>query len=715
MKNLLLVAALTLGFSAHAQLFVKPTDTNTASYVFVNDTFIYVENDVELESNRSLTATTDNGIPNILLRNNAQILQGQGSISRNNKGTGEISIYQEGTVNNFDYNVWGSPVGLSRVEGANGFSEPARGEGNGPFAFKSTNSAAQVLFKPTTVTLSNPAFAIGGFDGNQNAGALNIASYWIWAFKSGENYGDWVHITNTATLEPGYGFTMKGVAGTDNTTIATEVSQPENNPGDSQRYDFRGRPNSGDIQIAVGTDQQTQVGNPYPSALDLNHFLIKNSRGESEPNSYAYSYTSPYTGEVINKTIDRKRVTTGTAYFWDSDPLALSHYLVDYKGGYGTYSPMGVIDGDGIYVNATFLTYDITGESTGTADTDGTSLSYDRRFSPVGQGFMVTGATGQDMNGAVPEDITFSNDQRVFVREGTNSDFRSSQKSNKDNTAIVSAHGVANYYENINDLKKPSHIKFYAGINDTYSREMSIAFLDAATEGYDTAMDAQTLSEIGTDVGFIIDGKSNYVINAVPKDEYQWIPLSIKASGPTEFKFAVHYTEAFEYNDVFLVDMETETYHSILGEEVLMMLEDGVYDDRFFIRFASSEAPEDEETTEDEESTEEETAEDTNVENETIDIAVNEQDPFIEESVLESFTIIQNNTNNQLEIYNPNNIVVEDVSLFDLSGKKIFNEVNLGGQSEYTFPTRNLATGIYVVKFTTRDGLTKGRKISIVN
>ncbi len=223
-------------------------------------------------------------------------------------------------------------------------------------------------------------------------------------------------------------------------------------------------------------------------------------------------------------------------------------------------------------------------------------------------------------------------------------------------------------------------------------------------------MDAQTISEIASDVGFKIDGKSNYVINAVPKDEYQWIPLSIKASGPTEFKFAVHYTEAFEYNDVFLVDMETEAYHSILGEEVLMMLEDGIYDDRFFIRFTTSEAQEEEEET-----TEEETTDNTDVADQTVDIAVNEQDPFIEESVLESFTIIQNNINNQLEIYNPNNIVVEDVTLFDLSGKKIFNEINLGGQSEYTFSTRNLATGIYVVKFTTRDGLTKGRKISIVN
>gem|GEM_PF-193554 len=713
MKNLLLLTVLSLGFTVNAQLFVKPTAAE-ASYVFVNDTYIYVENDVELESNRDLANGTTDGIANVMLRNNAQLLQGEGTTSKNNKGTGEISIYQEGTVNRFDYNVWGSPVGLSRTEGPAGFGEPARAEGNGPFAFKSNNPAAQVFFRPTTVTLSDPANPIAGFDGNTDSGNLNIASYWIWTFQSGLNYGDWIHISNIKDLEPGAGFTMKGVDGTDTTVISTETGQPQNNTGSSQRYDFRGRPNSGDIQISIGEDTQTQVGNPYPSALDLNHFLIKNSRGTGDPSSFSYSYTSPSNGQVVNHTIDRKRVTTGIAYFWDSNPAVGSHYLVDYEGGYGTYSPMGGMTGDGIYVNATFHTYDITGESTGDAASNGSALSYERRFSPVGQGFMLTGAAGQDMNGTNPELITFTNEQRVFVREGNSSDFRSAQNSTNSNNNVVAAHGVSNYYENINELRKPSHIKLYATVNDTYSREMSIAFLDEATEGYDTAMDAQTISEIETDVGFKIEEKSNYVINAVPKDEYQWIPLSIKASGPTEFKFAVHYTEAFEYNDVFLVDMETETYHSILNEEVLMMLEDGVYNDRFFIRFTTAEAQEEQETTE-EETTEEETADNTDVADDTVDIAVNEQDPFIEESVLESFTIIQNNINNQLEIFNPNNIVVEDVSLFDLTGKRIFNEVNLGGQTEYTFSTGNLSTGIYVVKFTTVDGLTKGRKISIVN
>lgn len=39
---------------------------------------------------------------NIYLRNNAQIIQGTGKTG--NSGTGKLSVYQEGTVNNYTYN-----------------------------------------------------------------------------------------------------------------------------------------------------------------------------------------------------------------------------------------------------------------------------------------------------------------------------------------------------------------------------------------------------------------------------------------------------------------------------------------------------------------------------------------------------------------------------------------------------------------------------------
>src|SRR5690606_22223167 len=115
------------------------------------------------------------------------------------------------------------------------------------------------------------------------------------------------------------------------------------------------------------------VGNPYPSALDLNSLLI----------------------EIIN--------TTGIAYFWTSRPV-LSDHRQDYEGGYGAYSPALGVNG---YVPAVFKKYDNTGniinESGRTGD------YYARRYSPIGQGFIVEGlATGK---------VFFRNKYREFKKE----------------------------------------------------------------------------------------------------------------------------------------------------------------------------------------------------------------------------------------------------------------------------------------------------------
>ena len=56
-----------------------------------------------------------------------------------------------------------------------------------------------------------------------------------------------------------------------------------------------------------------------------------------------------------------------------------------------------------------------------------------------------------------------------------------------------------------------------------------------------------------------------------------------------------------------------------------------------------------------------------------------------------------------------------NVTLFDMSGKQIFLGQDLGNSDVFTFPTSNLSTGIYIVTFTTDNGLTKARKINVTN
>ncbi|TVZ51828.1 T9SS type A sorting domain-containing protein [Dokdonia sp. Hel_I_53] len=689
MKKLLFLSLVALGLTVKAQLYVQPTSTN-ASYVFVNDALFFVKQDVELVTNSTLASASESEISNILLRGKGQLLQGQG-VDRDNKGTGDISVYQEGTVNQFDYNFWASPVGLSRTLGT-GISGPARANGNTPFAFRNAPSE-KILNLPLTVTNSDSALNNGGYDGFTSPGVLSIAHYWLFSYKSSSGgYADWTQIGNTGELEAGYGFTMKGVSGTDNTTISTETGA--NNSGGAQRYDFRGRPNNGDISgVTVGVDEDVLVGNPYPSAMDLSYFLIENSAPTAAGSTETYDLG--FGGGTVS--IDRKKVITGVAYFWDSKAGVNSHYLENYEGGYGTFSPMNSPLGAGMYVEATYQNYDELGNGIGN-DT-GPGAFYERRFSPVGQGFFLLGDSSQGTS-----TLTFSNRHRVYVQEGAanNSEFRTAQNQNP-----VPGIGVETFYPDVTNMDKITEIYLAVGINNLYTRQLGIGIIENATEGFDFAVDAPINGALPTDVAFASDytndiGKLGNVIAGIGKDQYQWVPLKLQVAETSEFKFKVFRTAEFSYDNIFLLDSLTNTYHDILNDEMIISLEEGVYEDRFFVRFTTETAPPEEETEDEIEDNE--------------DISIIEQDPFSEEdAVYNSFIITQNNNDGQLEIYNPDNIVVKDVALYDITGKQIFKELDLGNQNEYSFSTKNLTTGIYVVQFVTIDGLRKAQKIRIIN
>lgn len=74
--------------SVFAQLYVKDT------YIFNQGAMVYVKDYVELN-----TATSF-----IYLRNEGQLLQGSTVLGGLNRGVGSLSVFQEGTANNYGYN-----------------------------------------------------------------------------------------------------------------------------------------------------------------------------------------------------------------------------------------------------------------------------------------------------------------------------------------------------------------------------------------------------------------------------------------------------------------------------------------------------------------------------------------------------------------------------------------------------------------------------------
>lgn len=574
-----------------AQIYVKDN-----SFIFNKGTVVYAKGNLELNGANS----------NFYLRNGGQFLQGTTSISTN-KGIGKLSVFQEGTVNNFAYNYWCSPVGnASAVSGNEDFG-------------------ITMLTIPTTNTLSTAAtISSATYNGSSSAGALTIASYWIFKFLSQSTYSGWVQSGAATNIAAGQGFTMKGTSGSDLTNVGETV---ENNPGSAQRYDFRGKPNDGDITVSVATDNYTLTGNPYPSALHVNAFLLDGSNTACNAN----------------------------AYFWEQRKTVNSHVLLSYEGGYGTYSPVSLLS-NGIYVPATFNTYNIDG----TLNVSGASsgLIMERKYAPIGQGFMVKGLT----NGT----ITLKNSHRDFKKEGNFSQFERNSNSQHSNT--VSPIGV----------EIIPQIRLNTIVNNQYTKQMALAFIPESTDGVDRGIDAisPTADNLPNDVYFFLDN-NKYVIQGVNFDINKRIPIGIKSTDNASFEFDASTIVNFDSSqDIYLYDRQDGTYHDIKNDTYILILPTGIYNNRFEITFKND--------------------------------ALSSSNPIKEDIV-----VFQNNTNQLLTVSNPNLLDLKSVTLFDISGKKIFSHLNLGTNSSYAFSTAALSDGVYLAKIQCSDGKNKVQKIIV--
>ncbi|TPG44082.1 T9SS type A sorting domain-containing protein [Flavobacterium pectinovorum] len=496
-------------------LFFVFISIQTFSQIYIGaNSPLYVKNEV-LYVNQNIDLATNS---NLYLRNNSQLVQGTTGVS-NNSGTGIVSVYQEGTSDNFEYNYWCSPVG-----------NPIASTGNTPFGIS-------LLNRPTTSTAVVPAtiLPLTNYDGS--ASPLAIASYWIYKLTNANNYSQWVQVGGATTIAAGEGFTMKGTSGTD--TSDPEGTGILNNPGTgAQRYDFRGKPNDGNITVAVGAgNAATLTGNPYPSALHLNAFLL-------DPSNAA---------------------CTGVAYFWEQDKTVNSHYLSAYRGGYGTYSPVA-LGSTGLYVAATFNSYN----SNGSLNTTGTSsgLIIERKYSPIGQGFLINGAA----NGSV----TFKNSHRAFYKEGTGlSQFA---KLTKDKALYTPE-----------EKNTPvSHFKINTIINNQFTRQLALAFIPEATDGIDVGIDALNMDQsLPSDISFWLEN-SNYVIQGVNFELSKKIPLTVKATAGTTLKFYIPEIVNFDSSqNIYLYDELDSSYHDIKNGTYQVVIAPGVYSDRFKITFTN--------------------------------------------------------------------------------------------------------------------------------
>jgi hypothetical protein len=459
----------------------------------------------------NLVLSNDNKVQNTwyMLLNGTMDLQGKSQLVQTANSDldplsgGKIERDQQGQTNHWNYNYWGCPVGaINATTNNNNFTVASvMRDGTNP-----ANPQALQWTSGLNSIASTP---------------ITLSSYWIFKFQNVTNaYANWSSVGPNGTLSTGQGFTLKG----------SNALTP------SQNYVFVGKPNNGSVSIPIAANNLNLCGNPYPSAIDANQFIIDNASS-----------------------------ITGTLYFWEHFATNNTHVLADYQGGYATY-------------NLTGGTHAVSPVG---VSTNGSSTKVPGRFVPVGQGFFVTGS----VTGGT---VKFNNGQRAFVREtdtNSNTMFRPG-----------SAHvGEQNILNNNPDVfEADTFARIRVGFNAAnYHRQTLIGFMDDhATAGIDPGYDGLHIDGQPNDMYF---RNSNVNFNIMGEGYFNSAniyPLGVKVAVAGNVAFTLDGTENFDENQpIYIYDNVTQLYHDIREENFEIALPSGTNNDRFSLRFTGGSSP----------------------------------------------------------------------------------------------------------------------------
>ncbi|RTY87204.1 LamG-like jellyroll fold domain-containing protein [Flavobacterium sp. RSP15] len=486
---------------------ITSSGNKTVLGLFVNSNTLSATNDSKIEVSHYLKLDGK-----IDLVGRSQLVQKLGS-DLDATSAGSIKRDQQGQANKFNYNYWSAPVGrINDTTNNNNFT------------------VAEVLKDGTNPAAPGTITWINGYDGATTP--FSLARYWIYKFDSNLNasdYANWTQIGETGTLQAGKGFTLKG-------------------PGTSgtQNLSFSGKPNNGTITNTIGSDQLLLVGNPYPSALDADQFIMDNI------NSIETSTTNP--------AID------GALYFWEHYSTNNSHNLAAYQGGYGIRNLSG-----GVAPSATGVDF-ISGT--------GSSSKLDpKRYIPVGQGFFVIGKIGSGGT------VTFNNSQRDFVKEdsvGLSQTLYRIPETPKD-----SNHWTDNSNARIeNDTHKKIRLGFNV-IDKTFHRQVLLAFMEErANAEMNDGYDAYNIDGSPNDL-YLLNGENRLAIQGEGYfDQEASFPIGVRTEAAGKVSFGIDALENFDENqNIFIYDKETDTYNSLKNTLYEVDLPEGYVTDRFALRF----------------------------------------------------------------------------------------------------------------------------------
>ena len=386
--------------------------------------------------------------------------------TNNVANSGNITYRRTTSMRKFDYTYWSSPV------------------------------AGETLFDLSPNTLSD--------------------KYFSW----NATVNNWENVPSSTIMAPGIGYIARGPQGYSVTNLTSFTGS------------FIGVPNNGDYSIAIAktvANDLNLIGNPYPSALDADLFLLGN------------------TGAFGTGT---------TLYFWTHNTLFTNN----------------------LYNDSDYAMYNYTGgtRTASAASSPGANTTAPTGKIAAGQGFMI-----KAINAGT---ATFRNSMRVA---GNNTNFYRPQVAyNNERDALLLSQKAA-----IEGLER--HRIWLDLTNDQgLFKELLLAYVENATNNYEEAFDGDAADSGGT-VGFYSlqsTHKLGIQGRALPFDVTDIVPLGLQLPVAGSYNIQLSSFDglfADATTPVYLEDKLLQVVHNLRQGAYTFVSEAGTFDDRFVIRFTN--------------------------------------------------------------------------------------------------------------------------------
>jgi hypothetical protein len=326
---------------------------------------------------------------------------------------------------------------------------------------------------------------------------------------------DWKRESTAAIMSKGIGYIISG----------PEFFAP--NPPGVHIASFRGNPHNGTVNIPINTTIESSylLGNPYPSALDADSFIVAN-----------------------NTVLD------GTLYFWTHNTaIQLRDNIAPGTAGSGAYA----------YTSNDYASYNITG---GVKANSGGDMPLGKIGS--GQGFFVTSISAGT--------VLFNNNMRVGVGSitGNNSQFFKTVSNSKTGSEIEK-HRLWLNLTNSQGAFKQTLIGYIKGATNGYDN----AYDGESFDGNEF-VDFYTVNE---DKNLVIQGR------ALPFEETDTINLGYSSTIEGSFFIDIDQVDGLLMDqEIFLEDKKLAIIHDLKKAAYNFSTNKGVFNDRFVLRYTNN-------------------------------------------------------------------------------------------------------------------------------